>query len=172
MAMNNPDVSSSAPAEPAKSARPRTKRFWNWKLIGLEFIVVAVGSYGFDFLHNRLLQVVALLVALFGLWLLVREFRGLSVGAQIISLPSGRSAAFPLLSRGRRKVAIDALRELTVMDRWYSFEIATIQGSFGSEVLIFQTRGQRLRFMSAVEKVRPNVQMFRQKPPERGLYQP
>ena len=167
MAMNNPDVSSAAPAAPV---RLKTKRFWNWKLIGLEFIVIAAGIYGFDdFFHNLLLRVVALLVALFGLWLLIQEFRGLSIGAQIISLPSGRSAAFPVLFRGRRKIAIETLRELTVSDRWYGFEIVTIQGGFGSEVLVFQSRGQRLRFMGAVEKIRPDVQMFRKKPPERGL---
>jgi hypothetical protein len=166
MAMNDPDVSSSAPV------RLKTKRFWNWKLIGLEFIVIAGGIYGFDGLHNRLLRVVALVVALFGLWLLTREFRGLSIGAQVISLPAGRSAAFPLLARGRRKVAIEGLRELTVTDPWYTFEIVTIQGGFGSEVLIFQSRGQRLRFMSAVEKIRPDVPMFRQKPPAIGLYEP
>jgi hypothetical protein len=166
MAMNDPDVSSAA------LARPKTKRFWNWKLISLELIVVALGIYGFDGLHNRLLRVVALVVALFGLWLLVREFRALSIGAEMISLPSGRSAAFPLLSRGRRKVAIDALRELTVTDPWYTFEIVTIQGAFGSEVLVFQSRGQRLRFMSAVERIRPDVPMFRQKPAASGLYEP
>jgi hypothetical protein len=161
--MNNPDVSSSTPAA---ITRPKTKRFWNWKLIGLELIVVVVGIYGFDSgLHNRLMRVVALLVALFGLRLLTREFRGLSINAQMISLPTGRSAAFPVLFRGRRKIPIDTLRELTVTDPWYSFEIASIQGGFGSEVLMFQSRGQRLRFMSALEKISPNVKMFRQKPP-------
>jgi hypothetical protein len=171
MAMNNPDVSSSAPAA---AARPKTKRFWNWKLMGLEFIVVAAGIYGFDVgLHNRLMKVVVLIVALFGLWLLIREFRGLSIGAEMISLPSGRSAAFPLLSRGRRKIAIGTLRELTVSDPWYTFQIVNIEGGFGSEVLVFQSRGQRLRFMSAVEKIRPDVPMFRQKTPASGgLYEP
>ena len=170
MAMNKPDVSTSLPATPA---RLKTKRFWNWKLIGLEIILVAGGIYGFDTgLNNRLMRVAALIVALFGLWLLTREFRGLSIGAQVISLPAGRSAAFPLLARGRRKVAIEGLRELTVTDPWYTFQIVTIQGGFGSEVLIFQSRGQRLRFMSAVEKIRPDVPMFRQKPPAIGLYEP
>jgi hypothetical protein len=163
MAMNNPDVSSPLPAAPA---RVRTKRFWNWKLIGLECVVVVAGIYGFDSgLHNRLMRVVALIVALIGFCLFIREFRGLSIGAQILSVPSGRSAIFPVLFRGRRKIPIGTLRELTVSDPWYSFEIVTIQGGFGSEVLIFQSRGQRLRFMSAVEKIRPDVQMFRKKPP-------
>jgi hypothetical protein len=166
MATNNPDVPTSLPAAPA---RLKTERFWNWKLIGLEIIVIAVGIYGFDGLNNGLLRVVALIGALFSLGLLFREFRGLSIGAQIISLPSGRSAAFPVLFRGRRKIAIETLRELTVSDRWHGFEIVTIQGGFGSEVLVFQSRGQRLRFMGAVEKIRPDVQMFRKKPPERGL---
>jgi hypothetical protein len=170
MAMNDPDVSTSPPAAPA---RLKTKRFWNWKLIALEIIVIVAGIYGFDTgLHNRLLRVVALIVALFGLWFLTREVRGLSIGAKIISLPSGRNAAFPILFHRRRKIAIDTLRELTVNDPWYGFEIVSIQGGFGSEVLVFQTRGQRLRFMSAVEKISPNVQMFRQKPPpEREAYE-
>ena len=160
--MNNPDVSSSTPAA---ITRPKTKRFWNWKLICLEFIVVAVGIYEFDGVHGSMVRVGALLVSLFGIWCLIREIRGLSIGPETISFPSGRLAAFPLLSRGRRKIAVDNLRELTVTDPWCSFQIVSIQGGFGSEMLLFQTRGQRLRFMSAVEKISPNVKMFRQKPP-------
>ena len=49
-------------------------------------------------------------------------------------------------------------------NRWHSFEIVSIEGGFGTELLMFQSRGQRLRFMSAIEKMCPNVKMFRKMP--------
>jgi hypothetical protein len=158
MAMKESDTASSAPAP---SAPTKTKRFWNWKLIGIEIIVIALAIYAFLRWAPRLSGMVGFAVAILGVWLLTREFRGLSINSKVISLPSGRLGALPILSLKRRKVHPDALRELTVTPPWYSFQIVHIQGEFGSELLVFQSRGQRLRFMNAVEKICPNVQMYR-----------
>src|SRR5271163_4007904 len=158
MAMKESDTASSDPAPPAPT---KTKRFWNWKLIGIEIIVIALAIYAFLRWAPRLSGMVGLAVALLGVWLLTREFRGLSINSKVISLPSGRLGALPILSLGRRKVHPDGLRELTVTPPWYSFQIVHIQGDFGSELLVFQSRSQRVRFMSAVLEFRPEVQMFR-----------
>src|SRR5271154_4760221 len=165
MAMDESDVQSS---EPAPSARTKTKRFWNWKLIGIEIIVIALAIYAFLRWAPRLPGMAGFAMALLGVWLLSREFRGLSINSKVISLPSGRLGALPILSLKRRKVHPDALRELTVTPPWYSFQIVHIQGEFGSELLVFQSRGQRLRFMNAVEKICPSVQMYRRIPPSKG----
>ena len=158
MAMNESDVSSS---DPAPSAPTKTKRFWNWKLIGIEIMVTALAIYAFLQWAPRPSGMVGFAMALLDVWLLTREFRGLAINDKVISLPSGRLPALPVLYRGRRKVHPDALRELTVTPPWCSFQIVNIQGEFGSEMLVFQSRGQRLRFMNAVEKICPNVQMYR-----------
>jgi len=146
-------------------ARVKTKRFWNWKLIALEIVITAGGVYGFLTRAPRFPGMVGFLIGLLGLWLLSREARGLAINAGMISLPSGRFLQLPILARGRRKISTDSVRELTVTQSWYTFQLVQIQGVFGSEVLIFQSRGQRLRFMNVMEKIRPDVQMYRRMPP-------
>ena len=39
------------------------------------------------------------------------------------------------------------------MNPWYGFQVVEIRGGFRTELLLFQTRGQRLRFMSVVEEI-------------------
>lgn len=153
------------PATPTPTSSPRTKRFWNWKLISVEIIVTALGAIAFLTRAPRLPGMAGLVIGLLGLWLLSREYRGIAVNAKMISLPTGGLRALPILHLGRRKVHPDSVRELTVTHPWYSFQIVQIQGDFGSEVLVFQSRGQRLRFMKALENINPGVQMYRQKPP-------
>ena len=50
------------------------------------------------------------------------------------------------------------------MPTWFSFQVVEIYGGFGTELLLFQSRDQRLRFTSAVEAICPNANVFRQKP--------
>jgi hypothetical protein len=50
------------------------------------------------------------------------------------------------------------------MQTWFSFQIVEIYGGFGTELLLFQSRGQRLRFTSAVEAICPNATVYRKKP--------
>jgi hypothetical protein len=157
------------PGEPMPSALPRTKRFWNWKLIGVETIVTAFGGIAFLSLDPTLPRLGGLAVGLLGLWLLSREYGGIAVNAQMISLPTGRLRKIPVVYLGRRNVHPGSVRELTVTRPWYSFQIVQIKGVFGLEVLVFQSRRQRLRFMKAIEKINPDVQMYRKMPPSAPL---
>jgi hypothetical protein len=156
-------------SEPTTSALPRTKRFWNWKLIVVEIIVTVLGGIAFLTQAQGVPGIVGLLVGLLGLGLLSREYRGIAVNAQKISMPTGWLRALPIIHLGRRKVHPGSVRELTVRRLWYSFQIVQIKGDFGSEVLVFQSRGQRLRFMKTLEKINPNVQMYRKMPPAAPL---
>ena len=71
--------------------------------------------------------------------------------------------SFPFCLR-RISISPASVRELTVMQTWFSFQVVEIYGGFGTELLLFQSRGQRLRFTSAVEAICPNANVFRQKP--------
>ena len=51
------------------------------------------------------------------------------------------------------------------MQTWFSFQVVEIYGGFGTELLLFQSRGQRLRFTSALEAICPNAHVYRKKPP-------
>jgi hypothetical protein len=125
--------SSAAPETSAASgpiARVKTKRFWNWKPIALEIIITAGGVYGFLTRAPRFAGMVGFLIGLLGLWLLSREVRGLAINAGMISLPSGRFRQLPILARGRRIISTNAVRELTVTQSWYTFQLVQIQGAF------------------------------------------
>jgi hypothetical protein len=176
---DGPSHASGAPAAPAAPetsaeesgpiAYVKTKRFWNWKLIALEIVITAGGVYEFVTRAPRFLGMAGFFIGLLGLWLLSREVRGLAINARAISLPSGRLRPLPILARGRRKIPPEAVRELTVTEPWYTFQVVQIQGTFGLEVLVFQSRGQRLRFMNVIEKICPNIQMYRKMPPATPL---
>lgn len=150
----------SAPAEPAP---PKTRRFWNWKLISLEIILTGLGLYLFLARAPKLPGLTGFVLAVLGLWLLSMEFRGFSVDPRAISFPSGLFATLPILSFRRRRISPASVRELTVLDPWLGFQIVEIYGGFGTELLVFQNRGQRLRFTDAVGEICPNVPLFRQK---------
>ncbi len=155
--MNDHVPSSAAPAP----APPR--RFWNWKLIGGEIILTVLGGYLFLAQAPRLSGMAGLVVGVLGIWLLLSEFRGFAVAPKAISFPS-RFAKLPILSFRRINVSPASVRELTVMRTWFGFQVVEIYGGFGTELLLFQSRGQRLRFTSAVEAICPNANVFRHKP--------
>jgi len=165
MAINDADVQASASAGRASS---RTTRFWNWKLIGVEIILAALWAYEFLIRAPPLPAVAGFATGLLGFWLLSSEFRGVAISTRVISFPSGRPAKLPILSFKRRlSISPASVRELTVMQPWCSFQTVEIYGGFGSELLLFQSRDQRLRFMTAIEEICPNVRMFRRNPPPR-----
>ena len=135
MAMNEFDVPSS---DPAPSARTKAKRFWNWKLIGIEIMATALAIYAFLRWAPRLSGMVGFAMALLGVWLLTREFRGLSINSKAIYLPSGRLGALPILSLRRRKVHPDALRELTVAPPGIAFRWFTSRENLGRSCWFFK----------------------------------
>jgi hypothetical protein len=154
----NDHVPSAAPAPPTKS-----RRFWNWKLIGGEIILTALGVYLFFGQAPRLSGMAGLVLGVLGVWLLLSEFRGFAVAPKAISFPS-RFAKLPILTLRRISVSPASVRELTVLDPWLSIQMVEIYGGFGTGLLLFQSRGQRLRFTSAVEAICPNANVFRKKP--------
>ena len=90
MGMNESDIPSSDPAPlpltraslSLPPARDKTKRFWNWKLIGIEIILVALAIYAFLKWAPRLPGMAGFVMTLVGVWLLSREFRGLSINSK------------------------------------------------------------------------------------------
>jgi hypothetical protein len=155
--------SHTTPAAPLK-----TERFRNWTLIGLEIIVTALAALAFLAWEPGLPGWVGLAAGLLIVWPLSREFLGVAIGSRGISLPRGRLTKFPIVSLGRRlETGATPLRELMVMEPWYGFQVVEIEGWFGSEVLVFQSRAQRLRFMSAFEKTYPTVPIYRKSRPKK-----
>jgi hypothetical protein len=153
-----------SPAGASSAGKSRTKRFWNWKLIGIESVAAFLAFYAFNAGSARAPKIPSMLEVLVGavlLWLLYREFFGVTINREEIAIPTNRVAWMPILSFGRRKIRLASLSRMTVAPAWYSFQIVRISGDFGSDVLVFQTRGQRRRFTSLIEKICPKVVVYR-----------
>jgi hypothetical protein len=160
-----PAVVSSRTTAPAPR---KTERFRNWKLIGAEIIATALAVYLFAAWAPQWPGWVGLVAGVVIVLSLSREFRGLSINGRGISFPRGRLARFPIVALGRKlEVGAAGLRELMVMEPWHGFQVVRMEGWFGSELLIFQSRDQRLRFMSAFEENCPNVPVCRMSPAKR-----
>ena len=155
------------PSAPPAPAPPKSRQFWNWKLICSEIILTALGVYMFDAQVPRSSGMAGLVLGILGVWLLLSEFRGFAVAPNAISFPS-RFAKLPILTFRRMSVSPASLRELTVLDPRLSFQMVEIYGGFGTELLLFQSRGQRRRFTSAVGEICPSVQLYRKKPLAKG----
>ena len=109
-AVMNDHVRSVGPAP----APPKSRRFWNWKLIGGEIILTVLGVYLFLAQAPRLPGMAGLVVGILSIWLLLSEFRGFAVAPKAISFPS-RFVKLPILSLRRMSVNPASVRELTVM---------------------------------------------------------
>jgi hypothetical protein len=158
--------------ESSVGAPARPKRFWNWKLIVVEAAVAFLGFHVFNATTIRKPQIPGILGVLIGvvfLWLLVRELYGIAIDSEVISIPTNRVQWFPLLAFGRRKLRAADVRSITVAQPWYGFQVAKIAGDFGSDLLVFQSRGQRRRFTSIAEQVCPKLVVYRSKTVYRGL---
>jgi hypothetical protein len=140
---------------------PRTERFRNWKLIGVEVILTAFALYLFLDWTPDWPGWAGLAAGILIVFFLSREILGLSIDSRGISFPRGRLARFPILSIGRKLEAGADIRELMVMEPWHGFQVVRMEGWFGAELLVFQSRDQRLRFMSAFEEICPNVPIRR-----------
>ena len=147
----------------------KTERFRNWKLIGVEMIATGLAIYVFIAWAPGMPGWAGLAAGVVIVGLLGREFRGLTINSRGISLPRGRLARFPILSLGRRlETGAAGFRELMVREPWHGFQVLEIEGWFGSELLVFQSRDQRLRFMRAFEEICPNVPITRKARGRRG----
>jgi hypothetical protein len=140
----------------------KTERFRNWTLIGVEIIATGLAFYAFFAWAPELPGWGGLIAGFLIVWSVSREFRGVAINRRVISFPRGRLARFPVLSLGRQlEVGAAGLRELMVMEPWHGFQVVRIEGWFGSELLVFQSRGQRRRFVRAFEQACPNVPIYR-----------
>jgi hypothetical protein len=142
----------------------KSRRFLNWKLIAIELAVAILGFYIFNATTVRkpvLLGVLGVLIGVVALWMALRELKGISINSEAISMPTNRIQALPVLSFSRRSVALSALRRLTVSPPWFRFEVVRISGDFGSDILVFSSRGQRQRFIAIVESLCPSVGVYR-----------
>jgi hypothetical protein len=142
----------------------RPSRFWNWKLLAAEATVAICGFAMLNATTARGPKFAGALGALIGtvcLVLLIREMRGLVVSAELICLPTNHLTPIPILSFGRRKIRLAELRRMTVAPSWCGFQLIRISGDFGSDVLVFQSSGQRRRFTSVIQRMRPDVELFR-----------
>jgi hypothetical protein len=137
----------------------KTQRFRNWKLIVFEIVVTALAASSFLAWEPGLLGWVGLVAGILIVWPLSRESIGLAINSRGVSLPRGRLARFPILALGRGLETGTAglHHKLMVMAPWYGFQVVEIQGWFGSELLVFQSRVQRRRFVSAFEEICPDV---------------
>jgi hypothetical protein len=159
--MQESDAQSNTPAGAQAPKRSRIKRSFNWKLIGVEFIGGGLGFYAFVTRAPRLPGFAGVVIGAICLWLVYRECRGLTIKKQTLFTPTDRLRWLPILSFGRTEIPLDAVQELTVTSPWLGFEVVQITGDVVSEVLVFQSRGQRRRFMAALEESYPDIQMFR-----------
>jgi hypothetical protein len=147
----------------------KTERFRNWKLIGVEMIATGLAIFVFIAWAPGLPGWAGLAAGVAIVWPLSREFRGLTINSRGISLPRGRLSRFPILSLGRRlETGTASLRELMVFEPWHGFQVVEIEGWFGAELLVFQSRDQRRRFMRAFEEICPNVPITRKARAKRG----
>jgi hypothetical protein len=136
----------------------KTERFRNWKLIGLEIAAAGIAVFVFVAWEPGLLGWAGLAAGILIVWPLSRELRGLTISGRGMSFPRGRLARFPILSLGRQfRTGTAGLRELIVIEPWYGFQVVEIEGWFGSELLVFQSRAQRRRFMIAFDEICPDV---------------
>ena len=147
----------------------KTERFRNWKLIGLEIAAAGIAGFVFVAWEPGLLGWAGLAAGILIVWPLSRELRGLTISRRGMSFPRGRLANFPIVSLGQQlRIGIAGLRELMVMEPWHGFQVVRIEGWFGSELLVFQSRDQRRRFMSAFERTNPGVPIYRRERAKRG----
>ena len=148
-----------------RSERPdRAHRFWNWKLMAIEAVVAGVG---FSVLNATTVKSPALqgvlgaLVCVVALYLLLREFGGTRVDAKSISMPAQRVPWFPVIAFGRRTIALEEVQRISVGMGWGGFQVVRITGAFGVDILVFQSRSQRRRFVKFLVLMRPALPVYR-----------
>ena len=61
----------------------------------------------------------------------------------------------------RRAVLLSDVRRLTVSAPWLGFEVVKISGDFGSDTLVFASKGQRRRFIAHIRRICPGVAVYR-----------
>ena len=145
-------------------SEPRAQRFWNFKLMAIE---AAVGAAGFSALNatsgksSALQAALGALICVAPLYLLLRELVGTRIDGKSISMPTQRVPWFPVIAFGRRTLAIEDVHRISVGIGWAGFQVVRITGAFGVDILVFQSRGQRRRFVKFLGRMRPDLPVYR-----------
>jgi hypothetical protein len=53
------------------------------------------------------------------------------------------------------------LQEMTVLPRWCGLQVVLVEGAFGAERLLFQSRSVRMKFFEAVKAQVPGIRIYR-----------
>jgi hypothetical protein len=139
-------------------------RFRNWKLIGIELAVVLLGFYLFTVTATGNLATLGFLSVIAGigaLWLFQCELLGVSIDSVTLRMPTRQIPWMPALAFWRRTVLLSQVHRLTILARWFGFEVVKISGDFGRNILMFASRDQRRRFVALIQSIRPGVAVYR-----------
>jgi hypothetical protein len=103
----------------------------------------------------------ALVVALFCVWFLILELRGVAIANRSLSFPQRPLRSLLLLSLWRRQIPLPQLEEMTVLRPWCGLQVVLLEGGFGVERLLFHSRTARMKFLEAVKAELPRVRVYR-----------
>jgi hypothetical protein len=94
-------------------------------------------------------------------WLFTIELRGVTVDGGMLSFPRRPLRWLPVVSIWWQQVATIDLQEMTVLPRWCGLQVVLIEGAFGAERLLFQSRSVRMKFFEAVKAQAPSIRIYR-----------
>jgi len=95
-------------------------------------------------------------------WIFVLELPGVAVAPTSLSFPR-RHSWFPIFPIWRRRLLLSQVDGMTLLPPWYGFQVVRLDGQFGSERLLFDTRKARLRWFDAVRGQRPHIAIYRER---------
>jgi hypothetical protein len=128
--------------------------------IGLFFL----GTVGIGFFVTRWNSPSGWLGLAFGIlcvWLFIMELRGVTVDRGMLSFPRRPFRWLPVFSIWRQQLATIELQEMTVLPRWCGLQVVLVEGAFGAERLLFQSRSLRMKFFEAVKAQVPGIRIYR-----------
>jgi hypothetical protein len=103
----------------------------------------------------------ALAFSVISMWVFFIELRGVAAVSGTLSFPRRPLRWFPIVPIWRSRVLLTELDEMTLLRPWLAFQVVRLDGQFGSERLLFDSRKARLRFFDAVMEQRPHVPIYR-----------
>ena len=121
----------------------------------------AVGLGNFVTRWNSPSGWLGLALGAFCVWLFIIELRGVTVDRGMLSFPRRPLRWLPIFSIWRQQIATIELHEMTVLPRWYGLQVVLVEGAFGAERLLFQSRSVRMKFFEAVKAQAPGIRIYR-----------
>jgi hypothetical protein len=133
-------------------------------MMGIELAVALFGFWVFAVTTMiggpEIPGIAGVILGIGALWVFQCELPGILIDPQALSMPS-RIRTMPVSFR-RRTLSLADVHRLTVSAPWWwGFEVVNISGNFGSDMLIFASRGQRRRFSALIKSVCPDIAIYR-----------